>query len=98
VENADFERWMKALGTEDAGFETLPAGAIWWRAQLRRRLSQQAELTRPIRLVECGAIVLCGLAAAGLTASVGAPLIAALVPAGLAVAGAGMFAWRTPPA
>ena len=62
-----FAAWMKALDRPSSA--ALPdAGAVWWRAELRRRLAAEERAIRPIRLAEQFACGVCVMAAAVLAA------------------------------
>ncbi len=51
--------WMRRMAGAP-GDDTLPeADAIWWRAQLRRRLAFEERATRPIRIAERVACSVC---------------------------------------
>jgi len=91
----NFERWIGHLATESPDAAVPDAAAIWWRAQLRRRMAELERATKPARLVERVAGVVCFAAAAAAGASVGvagqAPFIVVTL---IAAAGATAFVLR----
>jgi hypothetical protein len=62
------ESFMKQMAAADAGAPVPSAGAVWWRAELRRRLALEERAIRPMRIVEGIACALCTAAAAVLGA------------------------------
>jgi hypothetical protein len=66
------ERFLKQMAAADAGAPVPSASAVWWRAELRRRLALEERATRPMRIAEGVACALCAVAAAELAAQVGA--------------------------
>jgi hypothetical protein len=66
------ERYMKQMATAEAGAPVPSGSAVWWRAELRRRLALEERAMRPTRIVEGIACALCTAAAALLAAQLGA--------------------------
>jgi hypothetical protein len=89
----DFESWMQRLGAEEvAEPSAVPeSAAIWWRAQLRRRMENRTRATRPLRVAERLAGVVCFAAAVAVGAHVGVASVAPFIVVTL-VAGAGAAA------
>jgi hypothetical protein len=57
------------------------AGAIWWRAQLRHRMAERQRVTRPLRVAERAAGVMCFGAAVAAAVTLGARLgVAGVAP------------------
>jgi hypothetical protein len=65
------ERFMKQIATAEAGAPVPSASAVWWRAELRRRLALEERATRPMRIADGIACALCTVAAAILAAQLG---------------------------
>jgi hypothetical protein len=66
------ERFMNQLAACEAG-EPLPsAGAVWWRAELRRRMALEERAMRPMRIAEGIACALGTVAVAVLAGEMGA--------------------------
>jgi len=97
--DGNFERWMGRLATEDAvehaaedAAAPIPdSAAIWWRAQLRQRMADRYRVTRPLRMAERAAGVLCFAAAAAVGARLGVAGVAPFIVVTL-VAAAGAAA------
>jgi hypothetical protein len=94
--DGSFERYMQSLA-EEQGPESLAApapdsAAIWWRAQLRQRMADQYRVTKPLRVAERAACLLCFAAAVAVGARVGVPGLAPFIVVTL-VAGAGAAAF-----
>jgi len=66
------ERFMKQMAAVEAGAPAPSASAVWWRAELRRRLALEERATRPMRIADGVACALCSIAAAWLAAQLGA--------------------------
>lgn len=83
--DGNFERWIEHLAAESPTATAADSAAIWWRAQLRRSIAEQERVTRPARIAERVACVVCFVAAAAAGASVGvggaAPFIVATLVA-----------------
>ncbi len=62
------ERFMKRMAAAETGAPVPSASAVWWRAELRRRLVLEERATRPMRVAEGIACALCTVAAAVLAA------------------------------
>ena len=100
--DGNFERWIKRLSAEDAaeGAEATAApipdsAAIWWRAQLRQRMADRHRVTKPLRVAERAAGVLCFAAAVAVGARVGVAGVAPFIVVTLvAAAGATAFVLR----
>jgi hypothetical protein len=99
--DGNFERWMERLSAEDAAEVSKDAApipdsaAIWWRAQLRQRMADQYRVTRPLRVAERAAGVLCFAAAVTVGARLGvAGLTPFIVVTLVAAAGATAFVLR----
>lgn len=68
MDDAEFQGWVRQIATVDLGAPPPSPDAIWWRAQLRRRLAAEERATRPIRIANGAACIACWvLAAAVLT-------------------------------
>jgi len=94
MSDANFETFMQRVASEESA--ALPdSSAIWWRAELRRRMTEQARVTRPLRIAERAACVLCIAAAAVAGATMGvAGVTPFLVVTLVAGAGAAAFVLR----
>ena len=64
MDDAAFRDWMKQMAAIEEEARPAGASAIWWRAQVRRRFERQERATRPLRIVENGAAILCWMVAA----------------------------------
>jgi hypothetical protein len=93
--DGNFEGLIKRLAAEDAAAPIPDSAAIWWRARLRQRMADGYRVTRPLRVAERAACVLCFAAAVAAGARVGTagllPFIAVTLAAG---AGAAAFVLR----
>src|SRR5215472_7729681 len=87
MDDLEFQNWMKRMAGADEVAGTAGANAIWWRARLRRRLEIEERATRPIRIVEGAAAMLCWVLAAVLSAGAGRGGLAVLLAVTLAIAG-----------
>ena len=92
MSDKNFESFMQRLSAEGA-VEPPPvpdSGAIWWRAQLRHCMEERTRVTKPLRVAERAACVLCFAAAAAVGARVGvagaAPFIVVTLVAGAGAA------------
>ncbi len=47
-----FKAWMERLGASTPATPGQGSDAIWWKAELRRRLAVQERAVRPIRIAE----------------------------------------------
>jgi len=102
--DGNFEHYMRRLavdpvtaseGAECSAAPVPDAGAIWWRARLRQRMAERQRVTRPLRVAERAAGVLCFGAAVAAAVTLGVRLGAAGVAPFLVVtliAGAGAAA------
>ena len=79
MDDLEFQNWMKQMAGADEGTGGAGANAIWWRAQLRRGLEIEERATRPIRIAEGAAALLCWLLAAVLSAGAGGAGLAAFL-------------------
>ena len=87
MDDLEFQDWMKRMAGADEGTGTAGANAIWWRAQLRRRLEIEERATRPIRIAEGAAVMLCLVLAAVLSAGAGTGGLAAFLALTLGITG-----------
>jgi hypothetical protein len=92
----NFERWIERLRAETAAAEEAAApipdsAAIWWRARLLQRMADGYRVTRPLRVAERAAGVLCFASAVAVGARLGAGSVAPFIVVTL-VAGAGAAA------
>ena len=87
MDDAEFQSWMKKMAAADEGAKPASANAIWWRAQLRRRLEIEKRATRPVRIAEGAAGILCWILAAALSAGAGAGGLAVFFALTLGMAG-----------
>ena len=100
MNDREFEDWMRRLAdqgaAEDPGALAGYSGAIWWRAQLRRRMAARSRATKPLRVAERLACVVCLMGAAALGAHMTAagvvPFIAVML---VATGGAAAFVLRS---
>jgi hypothetical protein len=101
--DGNFERWMQRLVVEhtaedapkDAAAPIPDSAAIWWRAQLRQRMADRHRVTRPLRVAERAAGVLCFAAAVAVGARLGVAGVAPFIVVTLvAAAGATAFVLR----
>jgi len=90
--DGNFERWMRSMAAEDAVTSVPDSAAIWWRAQLRQRMADRYRVTKPLRVAERAACVLCFAAAVAAGALVGVANVAPFIVVTL-VAGAGAAAF-----
>ena len=91
MDDAEFQGWMKRVADVQLDTPAVSANAIWWQAELRRRLIAEARATRPIRIFEEIAAIACALAAGILLAAVG-PTEVAIFAGATAAALAGIRA------
>jgi hypothetical protein len=68
----DVERFMQQMATAEASAPVPSASAVWWRAELRRRLALEERAMRPMRIADGVVCTLCTVAAAWLAAQLGA--------------------------
>lgn len=66
------ERFMTELAASETGAPLPSAGAVWWRAELRRRMALEERAMRPMRIAEGIACALGAVAAALLAGQTGA--------------------------
>jgi hypothetical protein len=101
--DGNFERWMERLaaekaaenGAEDSAAPIPDSAAIWWRAQLRQRMADGYRVTKPLRVAERAACVLCFAAAVAAGARVGTGTLVPFIVVTLAAgAGAAAFVLR----
>lgn len=71
MDDAEFQGWMKRVAEVQLDTPPASATAIWWRAELRRRLIAEVRATRPIRIFDGTAAIVCALVAGILLAGVG---------------------------
>jgi hypothetical protein len=87
MDDEQFQSWMRRMAAVDEAGRPASANAIWWRAQLRRRLDAEERATRPIRIAECAAGVLSWILAAAFAAGLGTGGFVAFLALSLAFAG-----------
>src|SRR2546427_2492676 len=63
MDDAEFQGWMRRVAAVQLDTPPVSANAIWWRAELRRRLIAEARATRPIRIFDGTAAIVCALVA-----------------------------------
>jgi hypothetical protein len=66
------ERFISQLAASEAGAPLPSAGAVWWRAELRRRMALEQRAMRPMRIAEGIACAIGTVAAAVLAGQMGA--------------------------
>ncbi len=100
MNDREFEGWMRTMAAGPVTPAVSPpvsldSGAIWWRAQLRRRMAAQNRATKPLRVAERLACAVCLLGAAAMGAHMTAagvvPFIAVML---VAAGGAAAFVLR----
>jgi len=52
MNDTELTNWMKRMDAPPSGAPLPDADAIWWRAQLRRRVAAEERATRPVRIAE----------------------------------------------
>jgi hypothetical protein len=67
----DLDSFMRQMAAAEADAAVPAASAIWWRAELRRRLVLEERATRPVRIAEGFACALCMIAAVLLAGQLG---------------------------
>jgi len=67
----DFESLMRRMAAAETDAPVPSASAIWWRAELRRRVALEDRAMRPMRIAEGIACALCLAAVAFLAGQVG---------------------------
>jgi len=87
MDEQQFQNWMKRMAVVDESAGIPTAGAILWRAQLRRRLDAEARATRPIRIAEGAAGISCWLLAGVVSAGLGTAAIVAFLAINVAAVG-----------
>ena len=87
MDDAQFQSWMKRMAAVDESARPAGANAIWWRAQLRRRVDAEERATRPIRIAESVGGVLSWILAAAFAAGLGTGGFVAFLALSLAFAG-----------
>jgi hypothetical protein len=68
MNDTEFQNHLRSMPGPDAERPLPTADVIWWRAELRRRLSAEERAIRPVRIVEQLACAACLLAAVVLIA------------------------------
>jgi hypothetical protein len=68
MNDTEFQNHLRSIATADAQRPLPSADAIWWRAELQRRLAAEERAVRPMRIVEQLACAACLLAAVVLIA------------------------------
>src|SRR5438105_14553465 len=90
MDDAEFQGWMRRVAEVQLDTPPVSANAIWWRAELRRRLIAEARATRPIRIFDGTAAIVCALVAGSVLAGRGAIVVASFpVTTARSVAGGG---------
>jgi hypothetical protein len=93
--DGNFERWMERAAAEDASAPVPDSTTIWWRARLRHRMADRNRVTKPLRVAERAAGVLCFAAAVAVGARVGVAGVAPFIVVTLvAAAGAAALVLR----
>ena len=87
MNDAQFGSWMKRMVIINKNVPFPQAGAIWWRAQLRRQLVARERVGRPIRIAEGAGGFLCWALAAYLWATINPGGIVFFLAISLAVIG-----------
>jgi hypothetical protein len=67
----NFDSFMRQMAAAEADAAIPVASAIWWRAELRRRLALEERAVRPVRIAEGFACALCVVAAVLLAGQLG---------------------------
>jgi len=63
MDDGEFQAWMKRVAEVQLDTPPVSASAVWWRAELRRRVIAEARATRPIRIFDGTAAIVCALVA-----------------------------------
>jgi hypothetical protein len=79
MDDHQFENWMKQVAAVELDTPPPSLDAIWWRAQLRRRLGAEESAARPIQVADAAAAIVCWSLAAVLLAEGGPSAVAVLV-------------------
>ena len=87
MNDAKFQSWMRRMGAVNEAGCPASANAIWWRAQLRRRLDAEERATRPIRIAEGAGSVLSWILSGALAAGLGTGGLTVFLALNLAIAG-----------
>ena len=87
MNDAHFQSWMKRMAAIDEAARPATANAIYWRAQLRRRVDAEERATRPIRIAEGVGGLLSWIMAAAFAAGLGIGGFVAFLALSLAIAG-----------
>jgi hypothetical protein len=83
----EFQAWMRRLAAVDTNASAPSASLIHWRARLRRRLDAERRVTRPIRIAESVAAILCWLLVVVIAGGMGSGPLAASLAMTLVVLG-----------
>jgi hypothetical protein len=89
------DKFMQQLAAQDAASPVPQAPAIWWRAELRRRLEAEERATRPIRVAGALAYAACAAAAALAAAQFGPAAWMAVAGTAALTAGGAVLALRS---
>jgi hypothetical protein len=87
MDDVHFQSWMRRMAAVDEAGHPHKADQIWWRAQLRQRLNVEKLSTRPIRIAEGAAGLVCWALAAVVSAGIGTGGLVVLLTVTLAVIG-----------
>jgi hypothetical protein len=87
MDDMRFQDWMRRMAATDESADYPSARAIQWRARLRRRLDAEERVTRPIRIAEDVAAILCWLLAAVISADMGLGELVAVLATSVAIVG-----------
>jgi hypothetical protein len=68
MNDTEFRNCLLAMGAKDSERPLPTADALWWRAELSRRLAAEERAIRPVRIVERLACAACLLGAVVLAA------------------------------
>jgi hypothetical protein len=67
----NFESFMRQMAAAEVDAVVPSGSAIWWRAELRRRLALEERAMRPVRIAEGFTCALCMIAAVLLAGQLG---------------------------
>jgi len=87
MDDRQFQEWMRRMADTDENVGRPNANAIWWRAQLRRRLEAEQQMIRPIRIAENAAGISCWLLVAIVSAGMGTQGFVAFLGISVAIIG-----------
>jgi hypothetical protein len=87
MDDAQFQNWMKRMAAMEGRTDPPSTGAVWWRAQLRRRMADEERAIRPIRIAEGAAGISGWLLAAFVSTSLGPGALVAFLAISVAIVG-----------